>query len=101
MGALAGMGLGLAGVPAGGLISSVGFDLIEASYSRDQEREADVQSIDYMLAAKYDPQGAIRLHKKMLELREGLRLPFLSSHPSSNERVKNLQSVMAAKVARP
>jgi len=50
IGALAGMGLGLAGVPAGGLISSVGFDLIEASYSRDQEREADVQSIDYMLA---------------------------------------------------
>lgn len=100
MGALAGMGLGLAGVPAGGLISSVGFDLIEASYSRDQEREADMQSIDYMMAAKYDPQGAIRLHEKMLELREGLRLPFLSSHPSSNERVENLQSVIAAKAAR-
>jgi hypothetical protein len=27
------MGLGLAGVPAAGLISSVGFDLIEASYA--------------------------------------------------------------------
>ena len=64
IGALAGMGLGLAGVPAGSLISSVGFDLIEASYSRDQEREADVQSIDYMMATHYDPRGAIGYMKK-------------------------------------
>ena len=101
IGALAGMGLGLAGVPAGGLISSVGFDLIEASYSRDQEREADVQSIDYMVATNYDPRGAIRLHEKMLKMPGALRLPFLSSHPSSAERVKNLQSVIAAKAVRP
>jgi predicted Zn-dependent protease len=101
VGALAGIGLGMAGVPGGGLISSIGFDLIEASYSRDQEREADAQSIDYMLAAQYDPRGAIRLHEKMLDIPEGFRLPFLSSHPSSTERLKNLQSLIDARTTRP
>lgn len=101
VGALAAMGLGAAGVPGGGLISSVGFDLIEASYSRDQEREADVQSIDYMLAGNYDPRGAIRLHEKMLKAPGAAPLPFFSSHPSSAERVKTIQSAIAAKTAPP
>jgi predicted Zn-dependent protease len=35
VGTLVGAGLGLAGVPAGGLIAVLGVDLIDASYSRD------------------------------------------------------------------
>jgi len=101
VGALAGVGLGLAGVPAGGLIGSLGFDVIEASYSRDQEMEADAQSIEYMLAARYDPRGALRLHEKMRKVSGRLSLSFLSSHPSGEDRVKSLQSVIDAKVPRP
>ena len=98
LGALAGMGLGLAGVPAGELISSIGFDLIEASYSHDQERQPDVQSIDYMLTTNYDPRGAIRLHEKMLKMPGALRLPFfqviraaLSGSKISNRRLPRSQ----------
>jgi Zn-dependent protease with chaperone function len=49
LGTLVGVGLNAAGVPAAGLISGLGVDLIESSYSRDEEREADAQSIDYLL----------------------------------------------------
>ncbi len=96
LGTLAGVGLGMAGVPAAGLISGFGADIIESSFSRDDEREADASGIDYMMAAGYDPWAAVRLHEKMLALPGGVRIPFLSSHPSSQERIENLRRVIEA-----
>ena len=97
VGTLVGVGLGAAGVPAGGLISGLGVDLIDSSFDRDQEREADAQSIDYVIANNYDPWAAIRLHEKFLKIDRGLRLSFLSSHPSSEERIKNLRALVQTK----
>ena len=86
-----------AGVPAAGLISGLGVDLIDSSYNREQEREADAASIDYMLANNYNPRAAITLQEKFLEIDGGLRLPFLSSHPSSEERIQNLKALIDSK----
>jgi Zn-dependent protease with chaperone function len=97
LGTLAGVGLGMAGVPAAGLISGLGVDVIESSFSRDDEREADAWGIDYMMAAGSDPWAAVRLHEKMLALPGGVRIPFLSSHPSGQERIENLKHVIEAK----
>jgi predicted Zn-dependent protease len=97
LGTLVGVGLSAAGVPAAGLITGVGVDLIDSSYNRDQEREADAQSIDYLLLINYDPRGAITLHEKFLQMDRGLRLPFLSSHPSNEERMQNLKALIEAK----
>ena len=97
IGTVVGAGLGMAGVPAGGLISGLGVDLIDSVYSRDQEREADALGIEYLIANNYDPYGAIRLHEKMLKQGSGFRLPFLSSHPNSAERIENLEAVIQAK----
>jgi predicted Zn-dependent protease len=97
IGTAVGVGLSAAGVPAAGLISGLGVDLIDASFDRDQEREADIQSIEYMVANNYDPRAAITLHEKFIKIDRGLRLPFLSSHPSSEERIKNLQALIEAK----
>jgi predicted Zn-dependent protease len=97
LGTLVGVGLSAAGVPAAGLISGLGIDLIESSYSRDQEREADAQSIDYLLVANYDPWAAIQLHEKFLKTDRWLHLPFLSSHPSNEERIQNLRALIDAK----
>ena|SRR5687767_10126585 len=96
VGTLVGVGLGAVGVPAAGLISGLGVDLIDSSFDRGQEREADTLSIEYMMANNYDPWAAIRLHEKFLKIDRGLRLPFLSSHPSSEERIKNLKAVIEA-----
>lgn len=94
---LVGVGLGVAGIPAAGIITGLSADLIEASYSRDNEREADALSIDYMLANGFDPQGAVRLQEKMLKLPVGLKVPFLGTHPSGQERVENLKRLIGAK----
>jgi predicted Zn-dependent protease len=97
IGTLIGVGLGIAGVPAAGIITGLGADLIQASYGRDDEREADALGIEYMWAAGFDPQGALRLQEKMLKLPGARKVPFLSSHPSGEERVENLQKLIKAK----
>jgi predicted Zn-dependent protease len=97
IGTLIGVGLGAVGVPAAGLITGLSADVVEASYSRDDEREADAASIDYMMANGFDPAGAVRLHEKMLKLPGGFRIPFLSSHPSGEERVENLKQLIETK----
>jgi len=97
LGTLLGVGLSAAGVPAAGLISGVGVDLIDSSYNRDQEREADAQSIEYMLVNNYDPWAAIRLQERFLKREPGFRLPFLSSHPSGDERIQNLKVLIESK----
>ena len=97
VGTLVGVGLGAVGVPAAGLISGLGADLIDSSFDRDQEREADALSIEYMMANNYDLWAAIRLHEKFLKIERGLRLPFLSGHPSSEERIKNLKALIQSK----
>jgi len=97
LGALVGVGLGMAGVPAAGLISGLGADIIESSFSRDDEREADAWGIDYMMAAGSDPWAAVRLREKMLALPGGVRIPFLSSHPSGQERIENLKQLIETK----
>ena len=101
IGTLVGVGLSAAGVPAAGIISGFGVDLIDSSYSRDQEREADALSVDYMIANHYDPKAAITLHEKFLKTDSGLHLPFLSSHPSSEERIQNLKALIEAKNSQP
>ncbi len=97
LGTLVGVGLSSAGVPAAGLISGVGVDLIDSSYNRDQEREADAQSVEYMITNNYDPRAAITLHEKFLKIDSGLRLSFLSSHPSGEERMQNLKALIETK----
>jgi predicted Zn-dependent protease len=98
LGTLVGAGLGAAGVPAGGLIAGLGVDLIDASFSRDQEREADAHGVEYMWANGYEPRAAIKLQEKLLGLGSGFRLPFLSSHPSGDERIANLKALIDAKL---
>jgi predicted Zn-dependent protease len=97
IGTLIGVGLGIAGVPAAGVITGLGAGLIEATYSRDDEREADALSVDYLVANGFDPQAAVRLQEKMLKLPGARKVSFLSSHPSGEERVENLKKLIDAK----
>ena len=45
--------LGLAGVPMGGSVASLGVSTITAAYSRDEEREADILGLKWAMAAGY------------------------------------------------
>ena len=97
IGNLIGAGLSMTGIPAAGLITGLGADMIDSTFSRDDEREADAFGVEYMLATGFDPEAAVRLHERMLKLPGGVRVPFLSTHPSSEERIDNLKKLIAAK----
>jgi len=97
IGTVVGVGLGMAGVPGAGYIAGLGADLIDSSYSRENEREADAIGLEYVVAGGFDPQGALRLHENMLKLSAGVSIPFLSSHSSGAERIENLQRLITAK----
>jgi predicted Zn-dependent protease len=97
VGALLGSGLAMVGIPAAGIITGIGGDLIETSFSRDEEREADALSVDYIMANGFNAGAAVRLQEKLQKLPGGLSVPFLSTHPSSEERIDNLKKLIAAK----
>lgn len=94
VGILAGFGLGFIGVPGGGLITDLGVQVVHTAYTRAEEREADALGLKYMIDAKFDPQGAIRLQEKLSKASSNLNIPFLSTHPATSERIENLNAII-------
>ena len=58
--------------------------------SREQEREADKMGLELMAHAGYNPMAAVSLWRKMNELSEFKMPEFLSTHPSNENRIKDL-----------
>lgn len=69
-------------------VSSVTFTL---PHSREQEAEADRIGLELMARAGYDPNASISLWQKMSKLGGG-GPEFLSTHPSGESRIKDLQA---------
>ena len=68
--------------------------LVDRAYSRDDEREADRIGLEYMRRAGFAETGAISLQQRLLTLRGGTSIPFLSTHPSGEERIENLRQLI-------
>lgn len=63
-------------------------------FSRSHETEADSLGLVYAAKAGYDPREAVELWKRM-KAASGNRPPeFLSTHPSTDRRIDDLQSQM-------
>ena len=60
-------------------------NLTKSKISRDDEIEADIKGLEYMIAAGYSPEGAKRFHKS-LNSSSG----FFSTHPSSETRIAKI-----------
>lgn len=78
------------------IAGQIGASALLASYSRDNEREADALGQDYMVRAAYPASGMVRLHG--LLVREAKEKPSLlatmfSSHPMSGERMAAAQAL--------
>jgi predicted Zn-dependent protease len=72
-----------------GIGSQVGVML---PYSRLHESEADHLGLIFMAMAGYDPHGAPDFWKRMQKMNHGAKPPeFLSTHPSDETRIQNLQ----------
>ncbi|WP_050762343.1 M48 family metallopeptidase [Desulfarculus baarsii] len=76
----------------GVMAANVGGVLLLASYSRDQEREADALGMEYMARAGYNPKAAVDVLNlfQSLQKREPSAVEtLLASHPLSAERIEN------------
>lgn len=85
-------GAGEGAVNLANTVASVTFQL---PHSREQESEADVMGLELMARAGYDPNAAVSVWQKMESKGGGGGPPeFLSTHPASGSRIKDLQAAM-------
>jgi predicted Zn-dependent protease len=70
----------------------VGSQLGTLKFSRDDESAADRIGLVLMAEAGYDPRQAVAFWQRMEQLSSGGAPPeFLSTHPSHETRISNLQ----------
>jgi predicted Zn-dependent protease len=82
--------LGLGSV--GDMAAQVGSQVLSLTYSRDDESEADALGLVMSARAGYDPRAGVTLWKKMMAASGGSSPPkFLSTHPPSVERIKDIE----------
>lgn len=82
------LGIGQGGADLVGMVGQVTFLL---PYSRLHETEADRMGVELAARGGYDPRAAIALWQKMAKISGGGGPPaLLSTHPSNEERIKDL-----------
>jgi predicted Zn-dependent protease len=97
-----------AGTVAGGLgqlagtLGSIGAGALLASYSRENEREADALGMEYMVKAGYGPKGMVGLLDMLQSLSKSkpgtIELMF-ATHPMSDERYQTAVKTSQTKYA--
>ena len=81
-------GLGDGGSQIGNMVADA---VINKPNSRTQESEADAIGVELAARAGYDPHGAVTVWQKMIAAGGGGGIEFLSTHPSPENRIKELQ----------
>ena len=69
-----------------------GGQLMTLKFSRDDETEADTVGLELAARAGYDPRAGITLWKKMTAANKGTPPQWLSTHPSGNNRIREIES---------
>jgi beta-barrel assembly-enhancing protease len=74
-----------------GTLANMAGSLVGLQFSREDETEADMQSVVYLYDTQYDPRGVARFFEKMEAQGETLGpLVFLSTHPNPENRVDKI-----------
>lgn len=88
----AAVGAGDAALELAQLIADLTFNLPN---SREHEREADRVGVELAARAGFDPRAAVTLWQKMAQAGGGSPPQFLSTHPSPENRVRDLEGYAA------
>lgn len=85
------------------MAGQIGTSVLLATYSREQERQADQGGMEYMVRAGYNPKGMVDLMKLLVRISNAnpsLLEQMFASHPMSTERLETatqrLQSTYAS-----
>ena len=82
------LGLGSLGDAA----ASLGTQLLTLKYSRDDETESDLVGLEIAARGGYRPEASVTLWQKMQAASNNGGPSFLSTHPSGNNRIQELQA---------
>lgn len=85
------LGVGQGATQLAGMGKQIALDL---PFSRSMESEADLYGLELSARAGYDPQAAVTLWQKMATVGGGGGPQFLSTHPSSGDRMASLQAAI-------
>ena len=66
--------------------------LLTLKFSRDDETEADIVGMDLAARAGYDPAAGVTLWQKMLAASKGAPPQWVSTHPSGDTRIHDIQA---------
>ncbi len=74
------------------MVAKQGANLLTLKFSRDDETEADLVGMEIAARAGYDPRAGVTLWQKMSAANKGAPLQWLSTHPSGNTRIEEIQA---------
>ena len=85
----------------GDVAANLGTQLLTLKYGRDDETEADLVGLEIAARGGFKPEASVQLWKKMLGATGGGKgqPSFLSTHPSGNNRIQELEGQLAQSCA--
>ena len=86
---LIGQVLGLGQV--GQTLANYGAQLLTLQFSRSDESEADLVGMELAARASFDPRAGVSLWQKMSAASKGAPPQWLSTHPSGNTRISDIE----------
>jgi predicted Zn-dependent protease len=76
----------------GDLVAQGGTHLLNLTYGRGDELEADALGLLLAARAGYDPRAGVTLWKKMMALSKSAPPTWLSTHPSGASRIQDIEA---------
>lgn len=76
----------------GRTVTNYGAQLLSLQFSREDESDADLVGMELAARAGYDPRAGVTLWQKMAQASSGAPYEWLSTHPSGNTRIEDIQA---------
>ncbi|GAB4396807.1 MAG: M48 family metallopeptidase [Rhodoferax sp.] len=76
----------------GQTVTNYGARLLTLRFSREDESEADLVGMELAARAHFDPRAGVSLWQKMAQASKGAPPQWLSTHPSSQTRIHDIEA---------